>query len=47
MFCFKMHGGRYLTAGVPDIICCYKGKFVAFEIKQNLENYKASRDYNK
>jgi len=32
-FCFKMHGGRYSTAGVPDIICCYKGVFVAFEVK--------------
>jgi len=32
-FCFKMHGGRYSTAGVPDIICCYKGKFVSFEVK--------------
>ena len=23
----------YGTAGVPDIICCYKGKFIAFEVK--------------
>jgi hypothetical protein len=32
-FCFKEHGGAYGTSGVPDIICCYKGKFVAFEVK--------------
>lgn len=23
----------YGTAGIPDIICCVRGKFVAFEVK--------------
>ena len=32
-FAFKEHGGFYGTAGIPDIIGCYKGKFVAFEVK--------------
>lgn len=32
-FVFKEHGGIYSTAGIPDIICCYKGKFVTFEVK--------------
>lgn len=32
-FCFKQHGGLYGTSGIPDIIVCYKGKFVAFEVK--------------
>lgn len=32
-FCWKEHGGMYGTAGIPDIICCYRGKFVAFEGK--------------
>ena len=32
-FVFKEHGGMYSTAGIPDIICCYRGKFVAFEVK--------------
>jgi len=32
-FCWKEHGGMYGTAGIPDIICCYKGMFVAFEVK--------------
>lgn len=32
-FAFKEHGGIYGTSGVPDIICCYKGKFMAFEVK--------------
>lgn len=32
-FCWKEHGGMYGTAGIPDIICCCRGKFVAFEVK--------------
>jgi len=32
-FCWKEHGGMYGTAGLPDIICCIGGKFVAFEVK--------------
>ncbi|MDO9565233.1 MAG: VRR-NUC domain-containing protein [Candidatus Desulfaltia sp.] len=32
-FCWKVHGGMYGTAGIPDIICCIGGRFVAFEVK--------------
>ncbi|WP_333861602.1 VRR-NUC domain-containing protein [Clostridium sp.] len=32
-FCFKEHGGRYGTSGIPDIICCFNGRFIAFEVK--------------
>jgi Holliday junction resolvase len=32
-FCFKEHGGTYGSAGIPDIICCYRGHFVALEVK--------------
>ena len=32
-FAFKQHGGIYGVSGIPDIICCYKGKFMAFEVK--------------
>ena len=32
-FAWKEHGGMYGTAGLPDIIACYKGRFVAFEVK--------------
>ena len=32
-FHFKEHGGQYGTAGLPDIIVCYRGRFVAFEVK--------------
>lgn len=32
-FCWKEHGGMYGVAGLPDIICCYHGRFIAFEVK--------------
>ena len=32
-FCWKEHGGPYGTNGIPDIICCYRGRFIAFEAK--------------
>jgi hypothetical protein len=34
-YCFhwKQFGGMYGTAGLPDIICCISGRFVAFEVK--------------
>jgi len=32
-FCWKQHGGQFGTAGLPDIICCIGGRFVAFEVK--------------
>jgi len=34
LFYWKEHGGQYGTAGIPDIIVCYKGKFIAFECKK-------------
>lgn len=40
-FAFKEHGSIYGTSGIPDIIVCYKGKFVAFEVKT--ENGKLSK----
>lgn len=32
-FFWKEHGGQYGTAGIPDIIVCYKGVFMALEAK--------------
>lgn len=32
-FCWKEHGGMYGTAGIPDVICCYHGRFYGFEVK--------------
>ena len=33
LFFWKEHGGQYGTAGIPDIIVCYKGKFIGLEAK--------------
>lgn len=33
LFFWKEHGGQYGTSGIPDIIICYKGKFIALECK--------------
>lgn len=30
---FKVHGSAYMRAGIPDIICCYNGKFIGIECK--------------
>lgn len=30
-FCYKNYG--FGNAGIPDIICCYKGQFLALEVK--------------
>ena len=32
-FCFKEYGGNYGSSGIPDIICCYHGHFIGFEVK--------------
>ena len=33
LFYWKEHGGMYTTAGIPDLIVCYKGRFIALEVK--------------
>lgn len=33
IFCFKVHGGAYMMAGLPDIIACVDGLFIGLEVK--------------
>lgn len=33
IFCFKIHGGPFMMAGLPDIIACVDGRFVGLETK--------------
>ena len=33
VFFWKEHGGPYGTSGVPDIICCYRGRYLGLEAK--------------
>ena len=32
-YCFKNHGDMTTEPGRPDIVCCYKGLFIAIEAK--------------
>ncbi len=32
-FCFKVHGGAMMMAGLPDIIVCAEGLFIGIETK--------------
>lgn len=32
-WCVKIHGGPYQDAGTPDILACYKGRFISIEVK--------------
>ena len=32
-FCFKIHGGPTMMAGLPDIIVCAEGLFIGLETK--------------
>ena len=32
---FKVHGGPFQKVGVPDIIACINGRFVAIEVKRS------------
>lgn len=32
-FCFKVHGSEHMMAGLPDLMVCYKGQFIALETK--------------
>ena len=33
-FWIKIHGSPYQTAGIPDIVGCYNGRFIALEVKR-------------
>lgn len=33
VFFFMPQAGPYGTSGIPDFVCCYKGKFLSIETK--------------
>ena len=45
-YCFKEHGGSYGSSGIPDIICCFHGLFLAFEVKTAKGKTTALQDIN-
>lgn len=46
-FCFKIHGGPSMMAGLPDIIVCAEGKFVGLETKmpEKRKNVSVRQEY--
>ena len=44
VFFWKESGGPYGTSGVPDIICCYKGRFLGLEAIVRVMTHPALRD---
>lgn len=39
----KIHGGPMQQAGIPDLLCCIEGRFVALEVKVPGEYHPTSR----
>lgn len=39
-------GGIYTTSGIPDIIACVRGHFVALEVKSSTGKTSKLQDYN-
>jgi VRR-NUC domain len=35
-YCAKIHGGDnpFQQVGLPDLLCCWKGRFIGLEVKQ-------------
>jgi Holliday junction resolvase len=33
VFVFKVHGSEFMPAGLPDLVCCIRGRFVCVEVK--------------
>ena len=34
-YVIKTHGDMTTEPGIPDLLCCYKGQFIAIEVKVN------------
>lgn len=43
---FKHHGNQFSQVGVPDIIVCYKGRFIGIEVKNETGKTSPLQDVN-
>lgn len=34
IYYFKVHGSKFMTPGIPDIVCCFDGSFLGIEVKR-------------
>jgi len=44
-FAIKLHGSVFMTLGLPDIIACYRGRFLAFEVKRDARPAKPLQEF--
>ena len=44
---YKIHGGPMQEKGIPDIIGCYRGVFIGFEVKRPGKDYSEPTEYQK
>lgn len=42
----KYHGNQFSQVGVPDILVCYKGKFIGIEVKNEKGKTSPLQDIN-
>ena len=43
-FVFKVHGSAHMMAGLPDLVCCYRGFFIGLEAKMPGNKTSARQD---
>lgn len=43
---FKHHGNQFSQVGVPDIIACYKSRFIGIEVKNETGKTSPLQDVN-
>lgn len=46
VYVFKYHGTNFTSRGVPDLICCYQGKFIAIELKSGKDKLTELQKHN-
>lgn len=46
IYYFKHHGNKFSAVGVPDIIACHKGRFIALEVKAPHGKTSKLQDYH-
>ena len=44
-YVIKVHVSAYQSQGEPDLVCCYLGRFVAFELKVDGNKTSKLQDY--
>lgn len=45
-YCVKYHGNKFSQVGVADLLVCYKGRFLAIEIKNDTGKTSPLQDAN-